>query len=385
MKKLICTFGLLVVGQLSGRAGWHEMLSNNGFEIQSAYWNAYALPGGDPMSAGIVNLGNAHTGSWYGYVGDYSTSHHSATGAVTQLVGIPPGATTVTLSFYLNVTSQETTTTSMYDTLGAYLRTYPGDVAVITLHQWSNLNKDPNGIPNNYVLQSFSSSLGGYNGQEMTFQFYGQTDSSLSTTFRIDDVSLQAYVPDYTISASAGANGSISPNGSFSAEYGQTVSFTATPAQNYTVDSWYVNGNLQAVGSTTLQLGVSGNATMYVTFKPVTYTVAISAGQNGTVNPSGNVSVNAGNDLNLTATPAANYAVDTWYTNGTAAQTGGNTFKWESIKQNGSVSVTFAANYTLTISTNHGVVLVSMGQTGPAKANYASGAQLILTPVPDAG
>lgn len=300
---------------LSGNAfaAWHELLQNNGFEEGATAWSAYYLSGSDPLSAGIVDLGNAHTGNWYAYVGDYNTSHFNALGVVRQIVTIPAQATTISLNFYLNVTSQETTTVNQYDTMGAYLRTYPSDNVAITFHQWSNLDKDPNGIKTNYTQYSYVSGVSSYAGQQMDFQFYGQTDGSLSTTFRIDDVSLQAYVPDYTISASAGSNGSISPSENSTVESGQTISFSAIPAQNYTVDQWYVDGVSVQTGGSTCTLLVNSSVPVLVTFKPILYALNIQVYGSGTytISPSGG-SYAAGTPIMITAYPQSGYQFSEW-------------------------------------------------------------------------
>src|SRR5207245_8922618 len=123
-------------------------------------------------------LGNARLGSLYCYVGDFNTTHFNATGAVRQVVFLPANSTAITLSNYLNITSQETTTIQKFDTMGAYLRTYPGDVQKITFHEWSNLDKDPNGIKTNYTQQVYSTNTSAYAGQQMILQFYAQTDGS---------------------------------------------------------------------------------------------------------------------------------------------------------------------------------------------------------------
>jgi hypothetical protein len=381
MKNMLCRFALIFLMQMSARAAWHELLLNNGFEQGAVTWSAYAIQSGDPLSAGIVNLGNAHNGSWYAYVGDYNTSHFNATGAVRQVIFLPSYCTTATLNFYLNVTSQETAIYSKYDRMGAYLRTYPADVQVGTFHEWSNLDKDPNGIPNRYAQQIYSLDVSAYAGTQIDLQFYANTDSSQSTTFRIDDVSLQAYVPDYTIGVSAGPNGMVTPSGNVVVESGQTLGMTATPSQNYIVDKWYVNGYQQATGNTTLLLGVNANATVYVTFKPIVYTVSVSAGANGTVSPSGAVSVNSGDTLNLTASPAQGYVVDHWTLNGTAAQQGGTSYSLKVTSQN-TVDVSFTvALYTLNVAVyGQGTYTVN-----PSGGKYALGTMVSVISTPGTG
>lgn len=174
-----------------------ELLANTGFESGASdpSWQAYPVSDGVSTSAGVVNLGNAHVGSWYAFVGDKTTNSTHARGVLRQDVTIPPYATTLTLRFYLNITSAEGTGYTA-DTMGAYLTTYPGDAAIATFGSWDNRNKDPNSNPKNYVLQTLPINVSAHAGEIVIFKFYGQTDDSLYTTFRIDDVSLKATVPD---------------------------------------------------------------------------------------------------------------------------------------------------------------------------------------------
>ena len=71
------------------------------------------------------------------------------------------------------------------------------------------------------------------------------------------------------------------------------------------------------------------------------YTVGVSPGPNGTVAPNGNVSVNSGGNLNLIASPANNYLVDSWLLDGISAQTGGNSYTLMNVTENHTVLVTF--------------------------------------------
>jgi hypothetical protein len=74
----------------------------------------------------------------------------------------------------------------------------------------------------------------------------------------------------YTVTPSAGDNGSISPNTKQTVNADGFVTFTATPATGYVVDQWTVNGTVETVadGSTTYTDGpVESNETLSVTFK----------------------------------------------------------------------------------------------------------------------
>ncbi len=91
------------------------------------------------------------------------------------------------MSFYLNVTSSETTTTTQYDRLFVEVRSSSGTL-LTTLATFSNLNKVS--ASNAYTLRG-TYNLSAYAGQTVRIQFRATTDFSLATTFRIDDVSVQ--------------------------------------------------------------------------------------------------------------------------------------------------------------------------------------------------
>jgi hypothetical protein len=84
------------------------------------------------------------------------------------------------LTFYLKVTTAETTTTTAYDTLKAQV---VSSGVTTTLATYSNLHKGTS-----YVLRSVN--LNAYIGKTVTVKFLGVEDSSLQTSFRIDDTSL---------------------------------------------------------------------------------------------------------------------------------------------------------------------------------------------------
>jgi hypothetical protein len=105
------------------------------------------------------------------------------TGQTYQTVTIPSTASGA-LTFWFNCNSSEGSTTA-YDFLYVEVRNTSGTL-LQTLATYSNKNKGTAGV---YSQKSFS--LAAYKGQTIRLQFRTTTDFSLSTTFRIDDVSLK--------------------------------------------------------------------------------------------------------------------------------------------------------------------------------------------------
>jgi len=152
-----------------------NLLVNGGFEGSASPW-----VGSGTGYFYIANGSYPHGGTGYIYFG----VNNSRSGQSYQTVSIPTSATG-SLSFWLNVQSSETTTSTQYDKLFVEVRNTSGTL-LATLATYSNLNKAAAGV---YTLRSLN--LSAYKGQTVRVQFRTTTDSSLSTTFRVDDASLQ--------------------------------------------------------------------------------------------------------------------------------------------------------------------------------------------------
>jgi hypothetical protein len=121
----------------------------------------------------------ARTGTWKLWL---QGNGRTTTENVSQSVAIPAAATTATLSFWIRIDSAETTTSTVYDT--ARVQIVDGSTTT-TLATYSNLNKNTT-----YTQKSFN--VTAYKGKTISVKFLGQEDSSLQTSFVIDDTSLTA-------------------------------------------------------------------------------------------------------------------------------------------------------------------------------------------------
>jgi len=99
---------------------------------------------------------------------------------LSQSVAIPAGKTSASLSFYLKTSTSETTTTTAYDTLKVQVI---DGATTTTLATYSNLNAGTS-----YVLRT--ANLNSYIGKMVTIKLLGVEDSSLATSFLVDDTSL---------------------------------------------------------------------------------------------------------------------------------------------------------------------------------------------------
>jgi subtilase family protein/BACON domain-containing protein len=151
-----------------------ELIVNGGFEGSSTPW---VLSGNAVRSTGAF----PHTGTGYLIV----ASANSQTGAAYQQITIPAG-TSPSLNFWLNVTTLETTTTTVFDRLFIEVRSTSGTL-LATLTTFSNLDS---GIAGVYVLRG-PFSVSAFAGQTVRVQFRATEDVSLPTSFRVDDVSVK--------------------------------------------------------------------------------------------------------------------------------------------------------------------------------------------------
>jgi hypothetical protein len=152
-----------------------ELIVNGGFELSRAPW-VLAGPGALYLANGPL----PHAGTGYAQLG----GGNNRVGSVYQQVAIPSSAP-ANLTFWLNVTSLETSSTRRNDTLGVEVRSKSG-VLLATLGTFSNLDKT---APGNYSQKAFS--MAAFRGQTVRLVFRVATNPSLPTTFRVDDVSLQ--------------------------------------------------------------------------------------------------------------------------------------------------------------------------------------------------
>ena len=148
------------------------MLLNPGFESGNVNWIT--------TSGVISNSGRPpRTGTWFAWLDGYGTTH---TDSCYQQITIPAGVTSATLSFWVRIDSAETTTTIAYDRLQVQIRNSSNTV-LATLATYSNLNKNSAD-----VLKTFD--LSAYRGQTIRIYFLGTEDSSLQTSFVIDDTAV---------------------------------------------------------------------------------------------------------------------------------------------------------------------------------------------------
>lgn len=172
-----------------------NLVLNPGFESGNTVWSA---------TSGVVAQNGpgepAHSGTWNARMGGYGASHSDP---ISQSVTIPAG-NQATLIYYVHIDSAETSTTSALDTMTVRA----GSTAIQSL---SNLN-----ATSGYQLRNVDLSI--YAGQTISLSFTGVENSSLQTSFVVDDIAVTTALPSTAPAAPTGV--------------------TATPGNAQAVVSW---------------------------------------------------------------------------------------------------------------------------------------------------
>ncbi len=150
-----------------------QLLGNPGFETGTA--SPWTLTSGVLSNSGQT----PHSGSWFAWMDGYGAAH---TDTAAQSVTIPATCKAATFAFWMHIDTAETTTTTAYDTVKVQVLNSSGTV-LSTLATYSNLNH-----VTGYAQHSFS--LASFIGQSITLKFTATEDSSLQTSFVLDDNSL---------------------------------------------------------------------------------------------------------------------------------------------------------------------------------------------------
>ena len=202
--------------------------------------------------------------------------------------------------------------------------------------------------PSNFIARTYSSGA----WSPLTVGTKTATSTQVTSTSTIGDSITLGEVLNYTISASSSANGTISPTGDVVINsYGQTQKYTITANSGYAVDSILVDGvKVDSTLSYTF-VNIGANHTIAAYFGVAQFTIAASAGANGSISPSGNVGSAYGSSRNFSFTPSTGYHVDSVFVDGTL-QTGTPTsYQFENITASHTIRVTFAINsYTISAS-----------------------------------
>ncbi|MDO9110147.1 MAG: fibronectin type III domain-containing protein, partial [Desulfatirhabdiaceae bacterium] len=204
----------------------------------------------------------------------------------------------------------------------------------------------------------------------------------------------------FTLVPAPAVNGAINPSNAVVVSRGMNQTFTVTPAANYSIADVLVNaGSVGPVATYTFS-NVSQNNSLSASFASVGYShiISASAGVNGTISPSGSVSVSQGGSQTFVITANTGYQVadvkvdgtsvgavaSYTFTNVTSARSIAASFVAKTyvisasagsngaISPTGSVSVSHGASQAFTITANPGYQVADVKVDGTSVGALSS-------------
>ena len=190
----------------------------------------------------------------------------------------------------------------------------------------------------------------------------------------------------YTINATAGNGGTISPAGNTTLAYNGTQAYTITANAGYHVSAVYVDGVSVGAVTTYTFTNVTENHIIYAAFEANEYTVTVNQPANGTITP-GTTTVLYGATPAFVITPNTGYNVSAITVNGSNVAlanvpnvNGTYTYTFPAISANQTITATMTAK-TFTITATAG----TNGSINPGTQTVNYGASKTFTFTPNAG
>lgn len=247
----------------------------------------------------------------------------------------------------------------------------------------------PNGFPNTTLpVDLFKLSFTAKNTDGTTTIKAGQAELASGYTFQGTNATVQIGVSGWTITPTAGANGTITPATAQTVANGGSATFTVAPASGYMVDTFTVDGAAATLTNNQYVFtNVTANHTIAVTFKVIpagTWTITpVVTGGNGSISPATPQTVADGGSITFTVTPVTDYVVNTVTVDGAAVSLTNNQYVFTNVKANHTIEVTFIKQgVTYTITPTAG----ANGTISPATVQtVAAGHDMTFTVAPATG
>jgi hypothetical protein len=184
----------------------------------------------------------------------------------------------------------------------------------------------------------------------------------------------------YSVTATSGSGGSITPSGTTTLDYGSDITFNITPSTGYRIaDVRIDNVSAGAIPSYTFS-GITSNHSITASFAIITFNIASGAGSGGTITPLGTTIVNYGSSQAYTVTPSTGFNIsDVKVDNSSAGPL--SEYVFSNIVGNHSITASFSIKtFIISSGSNQGGTVSPSGNTN---VNY--GTSITLTFVPDYG
>lgn len=265
-----------------------QAVTNGGFESGTSPWTQ--------SSSGLITSRTGespHAGSSYAWL---DGTGGSRTDTLSQSVTVPSGCGTATLTFWLHVDTDETTSSTAYDKLTAR-------IGGTTLATYSNLDESTGYVQKSFDVSSFA-------GQTVNLTFTGTEDYSLQTSFVLDDVSLDTSggttpppadqtrtpaAPSYTVSLSSDTSGT-TWNGHESVTFTNTSATALGEVYLRLWDNYHGTCSAMPIQVTGVTGGTASGLSVDCTALKVTLPAPLNQGQSATVGFDLGITVPSGAD-----------------------------------------------------------------------------------------
>ncbi|MEV7151802.1 M1 family aminopeptidase [Streptomyces sp. NPDC093084] len=264
-----------------------QVVANGGFESGTSPWTQ--------SSTSVITSRtgqSAHGGTSFAWLDGVGGTH---TDTLSQSVTIPSGCSSATLTFWLHVDTAETTSSTAYDKLTA-------KIGSTTLATYSNLNK-----ATGYVQKSFDVSA--FAGQTVSLAFTGTEDSSLQTSFVLDDIALNTSgatappadstrtpaAPAYTVSLSSNTAGTVW-TGHESATFTNASATPLTEVYLRLWDNYHGTCSAPPITVTNVTGGTAGALSVACTALQIALPTPLAQGQSTTIGFDLGITVPSGAD-----------------------------------------------------------------------------------------
>ncbi|MFJ3230977.1 M1 family aminopeptidase [Streptomyces sp. NPDC086787] len=264
-----------------------QVVGNGGFENGTSPWTQ--------SSTSVITSRTgqtAHGGSSFAWLGG---TGRTRTDTLSQSVTVPSGCSTATLTFWLHIDTAETTSSTQYDKLTA-------KIGSTTLATYSNLNKNTGYVQKSFDVSSFA-------GQTVTLAFTGTEDSSLQTSFVLDDIALDTSggstppadstrtpaAPAYTVSLSSDANGRVW-TGHESASFTNAAAAPLTEVYLRLWDNYHGTCSAPPITVTNVTGGTAGALSVACTALRIDLPTPLAQGQTATIGFDLGITVPSGAD-----------------------------------------------------------------------------------------
>ena len=178
-----------------------------------------------------------------------------------------------------------------------------------------------------------------------TYDFVVRAYVGTSESGDSNEVSFQYTTPStetFTLTSTAGANGLISPSGSVSVSSGSSQTFAISANSGYHINDVLVDGTSVGAVSSYSFSSVTADHTISASFAADSYTLTATAGANGSISPSGSVSVDNGGSQTYTISANSGYSIGDVLVDGTSVGAV-SSYTFSSVNANHSISASFRA------------------------------------------